>query len=74
MSAAPKALYSVGQVVAHTGLSRQTVHNYESAGLIRAASHTPGGHRMFGAEVFKRIQDIARMKDRGMTMEEIARS
>ncbi|QNN21461.1 MerR family transcriptional regulator [Planctomycetales bacterium ZRK34] len=69
--AAPPKRYRVGEIVKHTGLSRQTLHNYTAMGLIHAAEHTGGGHRLYDESVFERLSLIARLK-RTRTMEQIA--
>lgn len=66
----PPKLYRVGEIVRHTGLSRQTVHNYTAMGLISEAEWTPGGHRLYSQSVFHRLQQIAALK-RTKSMREI---
>lgn len=74
----PPKLYRIGEVVKHSGLSRQTVHNYTVMGLIRESEWTDGGHRLYGEDVFERLMiigslklryrlgEIKRLLDRGM--------
>jgi len=66
----PPKRYRVGEIVQFTGLSRQTVHNYTTMGLIREAERTPGGHRLFDERVFFRLKQIADLKPK-MNMEQI---
>jgi len=68
----PPKLYRVGELVQHTGLSRQTIHNYTVFGLIKEAEWTPGGHRLYDESVFYRLQQIAQLKRR-LSMTEIRR-
>jgi DNA-binding transcriptional MerR regulator len=68
---APPKYYRVGEITAHFGLSRQTIHNYTTMGLIAESRWTPGGHRLYDASVFGRVAAILDMKDRGLTMQEI---
>ncbi len=64
----PPKRYRIGEIVQHTGLSRQTIHNYTAMGLIREVERTPGGHRLYDESVFHRIRKIAEMKiDRRMS-------
>ena len=67
----PPKYYRVGEITAHFGLSRQTIHNYTTMGLIAESRWTPGGHRLYDASVFGRVAAILHMKDRGLTMQEI---
>jgi DNA-binding transcriptional MerR regulator len=50
------------ELVWHSGLSRQTLHNYVVMGLIREAAWTPGGHRLFDESVFARLAEVERLK------------
>ncbi|MCC6574333.1 MAG: MerR family DNA-binding transcriptional regulator [Planctomycetes bacterium] len=68
--AAPKKLYKVGEIMRHTSLSRQTIHNYTMLGLIHADERTESGHRLYGEEVFDRIRKIEMLK-RHRTLNEI---
>jgi hypothetical protein len=67
----PPKLYRIGELVAYSGLSRQTVHNYSAMGLLREADWTRGGHRLYDESVFERIDEIADMKARGQGLAEI---
>ncbi|MBN2583800.1 MAG: MerR family transcriptional regulator [Planctomycetes bacterium] len=58
----PPKLYRIGEVVRHSGFSRQTVHNYTTMGLIREEERTEGGHRMYGEDVFRRLAIIKALK------------
>ncbi len=60
--AAPPKRYKVGEIMRHTGLSRQTIHNYTMLGLISPVERTDSGHRLYGEEVFDRIRKIEMMK------------
>lgn len=69
----PRKLWKIGEIAAHTGLSRQTVHNYTVLGLITEEDRTPSGHRLYGDAVFKHLAEIERLKAGGETLGEIAR-
>ena len=58
----PPKRYRIGELVQHTGLSRQTIHNYTAMGLIREIERTPGGHRLYDESVFTRLQTILSLK------------
>lgn len=68
----PVKLYRIGELVQHTPLSRQTIHNYTIMGLIREAQWTEGGHRLYDESVFKRLSKIMELK-RTNTLDQIKR-
>lgn len=68
----PKKLFKIGEVMRHTGISRQTLHNYTTLGLITEEERTDSGHRLYGEEVFDRLQQIEDLK-RSLTLKEIRR-
>jgi DNA-binding transcriptional MerR regulator len=66
----PKKLYKIGEIMKYTGLSRQTIHNYTMMGLIQEAERTDSGHRLYGQDVFDRLQKIEMLK-RHRTLREV---
>jgi len=60
----PPKLYRASEVARHFALTRQTVHNYATIGLIREHGRTPGGQRLFDESVFHRLHRIRRLKRR----------
>jgi hypothetical protein len=67
----PPKLYRIGEVVAHSGVSRQTVHNYTMMGLLHEHKRTVGGHRLYGEDVFIRLEKIAELKAGNQSMTDI---
>ena len=67
----PRKLYRIGEVIQYTGLSRQTVHNYTTMGLICESEWTPGGHRLYDEAVFERLAHIEQLKG-AWTLRQIA--
>jgi DNA-binding transcriptional MerR regulator len=59
---APKKLFKIGEVMKHTGLSRQTIHNYTMMGLIVEAERTVSGHRLYGEDTFARLERIKMLR------------
>lgn len=59
----PKKLYKIGEVMRYSGLSRQTIHNYTVLGLLREEERTESGHRLYGEDVFSRIERIKELRD-----------
>ena len=70
---APKKLYRIGEIMRHTGLSRQTIHNYTVFGLITEEERTEAGHRLYGESVFDRLRRIEELKLQSKTLREIRR-
>jgi len=68
--APPPKRYRIGELARHTGLTRQTLHNYTRWGLIQEAEWTPGGHRLYDESVFTRLGKILRLR-RGHTVGQI---
>ncbi len=66
-----KKLFKIGEVMEHSGLSRQVIHNYTQLELITETKRTPSGHRLYGKEVFERIKKIKRLQSKGRTLLEI---
>lgn len=67
---APPKRYRIGELARHTGLTRQTLHNYTHWGLIQEAEWTPGGHRLYDESVFPRLSKILQLR-KAHTVEEI---
>lgn len=67
----PPKLYRIGEVVSYSGMSRQTVHNYTTMGLLRESRWTEGGHRLYDESVFERLDQIAELKRRKMSLQDI---
>ena len=63
-------LHRIGELAELAGVSRQVVSTYCMYGLIQEADRTPGGHRLFGASMARRIQLIQDLKRR-YTLQEI---
>jgi len=67
----PEKLYRIGEVIEHTGLTRQTLHFYATLGLIREKSRTRAGYRLFPASVFADLTRVATLQKKGYTLGEI---
>ena len=61
----------IGELVDYSGLSRQTVHNYTTMGLLTESRWTEGGHRLWDESVFERLDTIAELKLQGRSMQYI---
>jgi len=69
--AIPPKLYRIGEVVDYSGMSRQTIHNYTTMGLLRESRWTRGGHRLYDESVFDRLDRIVRMRAANKSLEDI---
>jgi DNA-binding transcriptional MerR regulator len=58
----PRKLYRTSEIADHFDITRQTVHNYATMGLITEETRTDGGQRLFDESVFIRLFQIQRMK------------
>ena len=67
----PEKLYRIGEVIEHSGLSRQTLHFYATIGLIEEKKRTPSGYRLFPPSVFSQIERIKTLKSKGHTLRQI---
>jgi len=72
VSPAPRKLFKIGEVMEHSGCSRQMLHNYTMLSLIRAAKRTPSGHRLYDETVFDVLERIKELK-KDNTLEQIRR-
>ncbi len=69
----PPKLYRISEIVQYSGVSRQTIHNYVTMGLLTEAGRTPGGHRLFEESAFLRLDQIQELKARNLSLREIRR-
>ncbi len=67
----PPKLYRIGEVVEYSGMSRQTVHNYTTMGLLPETRWTSGGHRLYDESDFERLDLIAELKTQNKSMQDI---
>ena len=58
----PRRLYRASEVAAYFGLTRQTIHNYATMGLITEETRTAGNHRLYDESVFSALDRIQRLK------------
>ena len=58
----PVKLFRIGELVAYTPFSRQTIHNYTIMGLIQEVKWTDGGHRLYDESVFERLSQIIKLR------------
>ena len=67
----PPKLYRISEILEYSGVSRQTIHNYTTMGLITEARRTTGGHRLYDESVFGRLDLIEELKRRKRSLRDI---
>ncbi len=70
-TASPDRVYDIAELARAAGVSARTIRYYGELGLLDAEARGPGGRRRFGADALERLRFIARLKQLGMTLEEI---
>ena len=64
---------TISQLAHEAGVHVETVRYYERRGLLREPPRSPAGYRQYGAADLRRLQFIARAKQLGFTLSEVAR-
>jgi hypothetical protein len=67
----PPKLYRIGDLADYSRMSRQTIHNYTTMGLLRESRWTHGGHRLYDESAFDCLDVIAELKSQNRTLEYI---
>jgi DNA-binding transcriptional MerR regulator len=62
---------SIAQVCRDLDLSPRTVRYYEELGLLPGVRRRNGGRRVYGADAIERLRFIQKLKQLGLTLEEI---
>jgi DNA-binding transcriptional MerR regulator len=63
---------TIGQLAQEAGVNTETIRYYERRGLLRDPPRTGAGYRQYSAADLWRLQFIARAKQLGFTLAEIA--
>ena len=64
--------YKIKEIADRTGFSAATLRYYEDIGLLPESARTAAGYRMYDERTVERLAFIARAKQLGCTLEEIA--
>ncbi len=71
MEPSEKQLLRIGEVAKVTGFPTKTLRFYEERGLVKPATRTEAGYRLYGTEELARLEFVKRAKLLGLTLEEI---
>jgi len=64
-------MYTVSGLARRCGLSRTTILYYESLGLLKAASRSPGNYRQYGERELERLRQICAYRNVGLSLADI---
>jgi DNA-binding transcriptional MerR regulator len=64
--------YTIGEAAERSGFSASALRYYEGIGLVAPATRTGAGYRLYDDDTLARLSFIARAKQLGCTLEEIA--
>ncbi len=67
-----KQHYTVSDITKITGITRRTLHHYDEIGLLKAASLSPRGYRLYDMDNFERLQIILFLKEMDLPLKDIA--
>ena len=64
-------LLDISTLSEKAGVSSRTIRYYGEKGLLKAHERGAGGRRMYGPDALERLTFISRLKNLGLTLEEI---
>lgn len=67
----PEERYLIGELAERAGVNRETLRYYERRGLLKPASRTASGYRVYNRESSARLSFIKRAQGFGFSLEEI---
>jgi MerR family transcriptional regulator, thiopeptide resistance regulator len=66
--------WKVGELADATGLTVRTLHHFDEVGLLRPATRSQAGHRLYTADDVRRLYRIFALRHLGMPLREIAQA
>jgi DNA-binding transcriptional MerR regulator len=66
-----KATFTIGELAARSGLTRDALRYYERLGVMAPASRTRAGFRVYTTDVLERLRFIKQAQRHGLTLAEI---
>ena len=63
---------NIGQAAAASGVTPKMIRHYEALDLVRPATRTPAGYRVYDEKEVHTLRFIRRARDLGFSMKEIA--
>ncbi len=64
-------VFSTGEVMKRSGLSRQVLSQYTAMGLIKEIATTKAGYRLYPESVFRNLKLIRSLNEIGYTLRDI---
>src|SRR4051812_35209383 len=65
-------MYTIGQTAERSGFSASTLRYYEGIGLVEPSTRSGAGYRLYDDRTLARLTFIARAKQLGCSLEDIA--
>ncbi|HWN82183.1 MAG TPA: MerR family transcriptional regulator [Candidatus Udaeobacter sp.] len=64
-------LLQVGELAERGGKTVRAIHHYEELGLLKPATRSKGGYRLFHEEALTRIRWVGMLQDLGLSLSEV---
>lgn len=61
----------IGELARRTGLTVRTLRFYDEIGLVRPTERSEGGHRVYGPDAVRRLQQVTSLRSLGLSLDEV---